>query len=73
MHTAFIDTAVVTAIQDDYRSRARRRADTGSTATTSRFARLHWIRRTGDRDALVATARTAVGRVPRVSHGANPS
>lgn len=73
MHTAFIDTAVVTAIQDDYRARARRHAGIGSGSGLSIFARAGRVRRAADSEESLPTTRTAAGRVPRLSHGVSPS
>ena len=65
MNPAFIDNAVVTAIQDDFRSRAQRHRTRGPRRPTSIFSR--W-----DRSAveLRSTARTSLASVPRVTQEA---
>ncbi len=73
MHTAFIDTAVVTAIQDDYRAKARNHASTGSQTGVSIFARMGWARRNGNRDARMATTRTVAEALGRSVQGTRKS
>ena len=80
MQNAFIDSAVVTAIQDDYQAKARKYVGTHARACPSLFARLGWVQRTTNREASLPVARTAVGGtrttvrgVPRFTNGISSS
>ncbi len=67
MNPAFIDNAVVTAIQDDLRSRAERRTRIPR-RTMSIFSR--WDRSAVDSAPLRSTARPGIASMPRATQGA---
>lgn len=71
MQTAYVDPAVVRAIQSDYQARAQRHAGEGPRVSV--FSRMGWTRRVRDHEESLPTARTAAGRVPRFSHGVTPT
>lgn len=68
MNPAFIDNAVVTAIQDDYRSRAQRRRTGSPRRAMSIFSR--WDRSAVDAAPPRGTARPSITSIPRVTQGA---
>ena len=74
MNHAFVDTAVVTAIQDDYRSQARVQATTRSQEKTTTGERVSFLRRVHRRGlALQETTRASARPVARVTEGVQPS
>ena len=73
MQTVYVDPAVVGAIQNDYRARARRHVGTGSGPRLSIIARMGWVRRAGDSEESLPNTRPAAGRVPSLTHGVSPS
>ena len=73
MQNAFIDSAVVTAIQGDYQAKARKYVATHSTTRSSIFARLERVWRASNREASLPITRTAVRGVPSVTHGVSRS
>ena len=74
MNHVFIDTAAVTAIQDDYRSRARARATVSSQENVTTATRAGWMRRIHrSGSALQGVSRASARPLPRVTEGVQPS
>ena len=73
MNHVFVDTAAVTAIQDDYRSQARVQATIRSQENAT-DARAGWMRRAHRREpALEGATRASARPIRRVTEGMQPS